>query len=330
MKLKDIIENIWRQKILGLFFIIALTLWYMTKLSGSYTTDIIIPIELVTEKESGEWIENPLIKVKANCQSDGRTILSYRMNLTNSIQVPVSKLVIDKKSKYQYSIELESLARAIQSQTKELNINYINDTVPTFNLAETNTKKVPIISDINISYAAQHMNPTGKIILGFDSVTVKAPSIILDTINSIRTIEVWYKNLNHPVKSDIALLIPDNIVSDHTKVPYEINVERCTQYKFTIDVASSKPARHEYSGRTIFQQIVAEKNSLTVIPKQVTIFLNMPLSADTKKNDIKAYVDYNSRSSSPIYDVKLDHLPEGSEIIAIEPRVVNVYKNIKD
>lgn len=310
MKIKKLYETIWRLRVLSLFLVVAFFLWYIIKLSGSYTTEISIPFKILSDGENDKWIENPDFSITANCQTDGKTILSYKHNLGTTIDIPISKLNLKRVSQYGYQVDNGSLLRALQTGTNDLNINYIKDTNIVINLSSGSSKKVPIVTYTDITYAQQYMNTNGKIIYRYDSVEIRAPKIILDTINCIKTKTIKYHNLDHSINSSIDFIIPDNVICKYNKLPYAINVERCAQYKYTVEIFSNY-----------------YHNNITIVPKYVTLFLNIPLSSKIDENKIKAYIDFPAQNSSSHYVVKLKGTPKGSEIIAMEPKYVDVFWN---
>lgn len=329
MDYKSFFKTIWRQKSLGIFIFMAVVLWYLNKLSEDYSAYIEIPIRIVSDPSSDKWVENPDFTVTAHCQTEGRTIMAYRSGAASTLYIPLDHLSAEKIDEYSYVIDNYSLGNYIKSQRMDLKINHIDDVTRTIRISKPSEKKVPVISDITATYAPEHMNTAGNIILGFDSVILEAPAIILDTIENIRTETIVHRNLSGSIEANARLVIPENVKCSNRKVPYEIPVDRYTQYKIKTKVLKSAPSfigKHS-GGRGLHWSNYNGK--LVIIPDEVTIFINLPMGARTKEKDIVAFIDFNKHNDNPKYEVQLSGVPNGSEIVAIEPRMVNVFKDIK-
>jgi len=329
MKNKNLFKTIWQQKSLGIFILVAFLLWYSYKMSYDYTVNLEIPVRITSDPESGKWIENPDFTVKAHCQTNGSIIMAYRSGAVSRLSIPVSYLSIKKIDNYSYEIDNNTLSHYIQTQEKELNIISIEDVSRRIRISKASKKNVPIRYDIEASYATEHMNTAGKVILEFDSVTIEAPQIILDTIKEIRTEKIVHEKLSSTVEAKAKLLLPANVFCNKEKVPYKIPVDRFTQFKFKTKVKTSAPTIIGYhsGGSGIHWSNYSGK--LTVIPDEVIVFVNLPMSAKTKEKDITAYIDFNKNKESSKYEVHLSGIPKGSAIVAIEPRMVDVFRDIE-
>lgn len=297
-------------------------------MSDTYSTDVDIPVSIISDPESGKWIEDPNMLVKVHCMTDGMTILSYKYGVS-SLSIPISYLTLRKVDGYTYEIDNNTLSRYIQTQLKELSINHIEDISRTIKISKASDKRVPIKPDITATYATQHMNTAGKIILEFDSVTIRAPQIILDTINSICTEKIIHNDLSTSIKANADLIIPDNTYCKYSEIRYEIPVDRFTQFKFKAKVHSSAPSIIGYlsGGSGIHWNRYSGK--VTTIPEEVTVFVNLPMSAKSKEKNIVAYIDFDKDNKDSKYEVQLSGIPKGSEIVAIEPRIVDAFKDIR-
>ena len=312
MKYSDISKKIWEQRTFIVFLVIAILLWFIIQLSKQYTTDIIIPVKVTSGYNEVKWMNDTRFNIKANCSSDGQTILSYKLGMRPTVGINLSELNnIRHTSGNKYTIEIRDFARAIQNHLSSAKINALLDTSYNIFLYDIEEKVIPIKSNIIVSYASQYMSPLGKVKLEYDSITVKASSSILDTLAYIETEQAIYRNVDKQISSSINLIIPENVYPSISKIRFDIDAERFTQYKIDLNIES------------------LQDKDITMIPNYVSAYMNIPINSHINNGQLKAYIEYNPDSGTNRYEVKIKGIPDESEIIAIEPKYINIFKEEK-
>ena len=131
-----------------------------------------------------------------------------------------------------------------------------------------------------------------------ESILVRGPREILDTLKFIYTKPIELKNLSHTVKRDVDLVILPELKSELDEVMVQINVEQYTEAKFEIPIS-----------------IINQPDSLLIktFPAKVKVTCRVGLSQFSKLNNssFNAVADFTQRTGIIAkLRVILDKVPE--------------------
>lgn len=305
--------TIWKQRVIIAFVLVALVLWYVSRLSHQYTTQIPIDIEIVTDFKSDVWIEECNMTIDATVKSDGRLLLFYQLGAIPRVKIDASQLKFNKtETPYQYTMDPVSLRRALQNNITDMTINFVNDSLNTVTLARMMQKRLPLKNNITLKCKRQYM-VVGGVKLSFDSIDVKAPQIILDTLNSIPTKPLHLSKLVSSISGTVALVIPDNVLTVRNQVNYRAEITGFTEMQFHLPITVQNMPRN---------------TNASIIPNHTTIKVRVPLDKFSRAIRPYATINYNyidSDRRSTMFPVKIDSLPKGADLIFMDPQFVEPF-----
>lgn len=321
------------QKMFLLFILLAAVMKFIYKLNGTYTTEITIPVEFVVDYESNIWIENDSYEVNVTAQGRGSTLLFYKLGFEQKVSIPLSSITtkvternyslsenyLTKESKptisnFQRTIDQASLLSALSRSIKDLMILQVISNNIELNISPMAQVKLPIISNIEASCQRQYMQ-VGNIKLSSDSITVKAPMIILDTLKSIATEQLKLHSLKKPEHGSVELIIPQGVISPRHSIEYWIDVKGYTEFDFTLPVIVKN---------------VPDSMQCITIPSEVTVTTIVPLESLELIESMAApvasvnYEDLNKNLSLTLR-VSVDSLEYGMEVRSITPSYVEPF-----
>lgn len=293
------------QKILVFLFFVALSalIWFFNALGKNYSTFISFPVRY-TNIPSNKVLTNDLpnrLLLKVNAK--GNIILKYKLRSNiNPVVFDVKSFASERSSDGDINSFhiLTSLTRdRLQSQLDgEVQITDIEPDTLFFELAETTSKKVPVIPEVNISLQKQYMQK-GDIQTSPDSVLISGPAKIIDTIQYVRTQELVLNNITDTVRKSIDIVSIPSINYALEEVNIMIFVERFTESELKI------PIRVNNLPDTI---------QLKTFPRQVTTTFKVGLSDYQKISQemFRAVVNFDSTlliNPPNKLDVKLEKYP---------------------
>lgn len=300
-----------------IFLVIAALLWYVTKLGYRYTTEIPLAVEVTNDFSSRLWIDQPRHTVHCRAEGVGSKLLSHKLRMADRLVIPMSQLTLVPVSGSDelFRIDKTTLTGALAAAGKELRILEILDTALTIRVSPVETRRLAILSRIDIDPAPQHM-PVGHPRFHPDSVDARGPRSLLDTLSGIYTRPRQIRDAQGLLSGHIELIPPSGILLSERQTDYRIEVVPYTQC--TLDL----PVRIDHLGK---------QTQAIVLPGRVRVTLNVPLRdyERIREEQLHAYVDYLDavRQPSGRSEVRLhpDSLPAGTEILRIEPQDVETF-----
>lgn len=306
---KKLLKRIYDQRFTILFIVLASLLWFSNRLNRRFTSEIPIDIEIVEDFNSNVWLENHKLTYQVNCEADGRLLMLAKIGLLPTIKVNSSTLRYIPRDTYVSTIDPNSLKHAIQQKLTDVTINYITDSLNPITISPLAEKVLPIKSDIVVSCKRQHMI-VGGIMLYSDSITVKAPQIILDTMNFVRLEHYEKHEVGSSFQSVVDLVLPENVLAQQTSVGFRVEVAPFTE----VDVNLPIEVRN-----------LTANSTATIVPSQTNLKVRVPLDKYTDDINVHAVVDLNKKRKSNLYEVLIDSLPYGAKIIMIDPQFVEPF-----
>lgn len=298
-----------------IFLVISALLWYITQLGYRYTTEIPLSVEVTNDFSSRLWIDQPRTTIHCRAEGVGSKLLAHKLHLADRLVIPMSQLTLVPvpESDELFRIDKTSLTGALAASGKELRILEILDTALTIRVSPVETRRMAILSRIDILPARQHM-PIGQPRFRPDSVDVRGPRSLLDSLSGIYTRPRRISDAQGTLSGHIELTPPAGTLLSERQTDYRIDIVPYTQH--TLDL----PVRIEH---------LEKQTQAIVIPGRVRVTLNVPLRdyERIREEQLHAYVDYRDALHQPSgrSEVRIDSLPLGTEILRIEPQDVETF-----
>ncbi|MDE5945260.1 MAG: hypothetical protein K2G93_06735 [Rikenella sp.] len=297
------------------FLLIAALLWYGDKLGDRYTTEVVLPVEVQNDFSSRLWIEDPLGDVTCRAEGVGSKLMAYKMRMGERITIPMSQLTLIpvRGSKQTFRVDKNSLTGALAGSVKDLRIHEILDTAFTINVSPVELRRMALRSRIEVETARQYMS-VGGVRLDPDSVDVRGPRAVLDTMEAVFTRPRHYAEVKTTVSGRIDLEQPDGILLSTKQAAYRAEVVPFTQHTLEL------PVRVEN---------IPSGMMATIVPSRVRVVVNVPLRdyERIREERLHAYVDYTSvrKEQSGKCAVRIDSLPAGTQVVRVEPQFVEPF-----
>lgn len=308
---KDWIKKIVNQRVTIFFIVISGLLWYLNRLNRRFTTEIPVDIEIIDDYNSKVWIENRELTYTINCEADGRLLTIAKMGLLPQIKVYSSTLRYIPRDGYVNVIEPNSLKHAIQQKFNNVNVNYIIDSLNEVVVSPLVERNLPLKGNIEIYCKRQYMI-VGQIDFSFDSVLIKAPKIILDTMQYIATERYEKKEAKSTIRSSVDLILPKNILAQKDEVSFTAQIAQYTEIVVDLPINVKN---------------LPYGNHATVVPSHTKVGARVPLYSFSKEIELKASIDLSQKRSSTLFEVAIDSLPNGAKLIFVEPQFVEPFLN---
>lgn len=298
------------------FLVISALLWYGDKLSENYSTRATIPVKIQNDFSANMWIEEPQILVNCQVEGAGTTLLSYKIKFGDKLTIPMSQLdlISIPGEERKFRIDRSSLRSALSAAAKEIRITQVLDSANYIHVSPVEVRKMPIQSQIEVYPAKQYMQ-VGKITFSPDSVEVRGPKVILDSIQGIRTKEKSYTDTKSSISGTIALEPVNGVMASHSETEFNIRISSYTQSTLELPV-----------------RIINLPDTLQgiTVPAQVKVTVNVPLNDyDRLREDgLSAYIDYRQirgGHAGKQYVIQVDSLPGGTEVVRINPQLAEPF-----
>lgn len=304
----------------SIFLLISTTFWILNALSDEYLAVISYPVEFSEFPEGkvlvGDLPENMQFRVKGK----GFALLQYKFfPIIQPLEIDLNEIKLKKLSsenEFDYFILTRSLDQQIEKGIKsDISVLSIQPDTLFFKFASVITKKVPVKSNLKLSFEKQYML-SGPVVSVPDSVNITGPKSILDTIFFVYTSENSFRNLNDPIERNVAIEKIENVTLSEKRVNVIINVEKYTEAKLEIPIDVIN---------------MPDSIDLVILPEKIAINYKVVLSKYNKINasQFQAVVDYNdiNFSISNKLKVKLSKFPK--EIFAADYTPKNIEYIVK-
>ncbi|PKQ63343.1 CdaR family protein [Labilibaculum manganireducens] len=226
------------------FFVgIATIFWFLNALGKEYTTTVHYPVRYINLPQNKVLTNKLPEKLALKVNAYGFDLIRYKIStafLSNPFDVGFyTNNRIENRTLQTYSLAtaqiMSRFERDLSSSIKLVSIS--PDTIR-FEFSPIVEKKVPIKSNVSSSFEQQFMLDEA-ISLEFDSVVVKGPSSILDSIDFVETEELVLTNLHKTVKKKVSLKQIEGLEFDQQKVEITVPVEQFTEEKVTVPIKVS-------------------------------------------------------------------------------------------
>mgnify|MGYP001565020128 FL=1 len=289
------------------FLLLSFTFWTSTKLSNTY---------IVEESFSIIWINIPngIIPFSENQQmnvsisASGIEILIYRL-INKSINISLSQADFSREKGL---VDLRDQEFFIQKQFFEnTKLNILNPLFLEFKFSRLEEKVFTVVPQIEINLRAGYLIDSSLKVTP-DSILVRGPKSILDTLNSIQSESIIADDLYENFRKKISLRSIPEIQLSESKVTVEVAVSRYTEKEFLLNV--------EVINLPLGTRV-------KLFPPKAKVRVTLPLSVlrTIKASDFNLVVDYNNifKDAEKKLNLIMVRRPSSVKKVILEPKKVN-------
>lgn len=297
------------------FLILSAAMWYLNKLSHTYTSNIVIPVNIVNDFNSKQMLIEKTNFITCQVESEGHRLLNRKVfSKLRKIDIPSNELnfINVEDTPYTMKIDIESLANALRKRLTPIKLLAVKTGNIYVTSSKTVTKKLPILSAIEVD-TKQNFRVISDIDLSPDSIIVRGVKPIVDTMTGIMTLKKSFLRVDRSLSGIIGLEQIEGVTYSTNEVNYNIDVETFTEMEFELPVKIKN---------------CPDSLSATILPEAAKIKLNVNRRNFNfiKQGNISLYIDYKDSQTnlSNKFRVYCSSLPHGVKIMSIYPTYVDV------
>lgn len=248
-------------------YLIALTMWFIVNLNGTFNVTVKMPIELAGLPSDKALTDNLPEYVEVDLTGTAFPLIGI---YNNPPKVPIS---VDAKS-----VNLFNQIRQKMSSVQEIEVTKVDPMLIQVNLENRITKKIPVILPVDVAFTSRH---------GFISEPMLTPDSIevSGAESQIRGLNEWViqdtlklKSVKKDINSVIALENTNPLVHTNVnEVKYSAEVSEFTESEVNILIKAKDIPRGE---------------SIVFNPASVTIKYDVPLKYYSEVASLRPYEVY--------------------------------------
>jgi hypothetical protein len=253
-------------------------LWLILQFTKTHKVDYEISI-ILSEIPVKEVLSDNQIKLSTTIEQTGFTLFKKQFS-ENSISLPVSAL---QKKDSAYVFQSSLFVAQIASELK-LSLDHFSINTKDFGIPFTikSSKKIPLVTNVNIGYAKSFASYVG-LQIDRDSIKIAGPTDVISAISSIETEEVTLDELRKDKSGKLKLMKPfsDVVILEFENVNYNIEVEKFTEQSFSLPIELKN---------------TPENYNVLLIPERVTVKFQSSLEdmENISEEDFQIECDFNS------------------------------------
>ena len=296
-----------RLKFFLFFVLLSFTFWISTKLSNTYTLDQSFLINWINVPE-GIVMHSNNKQIKASITANGIDILIYRL-FNKPLDISLEEARFDSKIG---EINIENQQFLIQNQFfGNTKLNFIIPTSLDFNFSILDAKVVAVVPNVQINLRAGYLSDTPIKIVP-DSILVRGPKSILDTLGSIRSKYIKLDDVYESISKKISLKLIPEIQLSELSTNINLSVSRYSEKEFTLAIGLIN---------------IPKGIRVKLFPPKAKIRVTLPLSVlrTIDASDFNLVVDYNDiikKDSEKLELIMIEQPPSIKKII-FDPERVN-------
>lgn len=199
-------------------FVLSLCLWLMVNLSRDYNLSVNLPIQLGNMPEDRALTEELPEFATVSISGEGWKLINIYNN-----PPPIFVDVTENE------INLYDQVREQMNANPDLNVQKVQPLILSLDMEEKISKKVPVISNLNISFEDQY-DFTGDPVFEPDSVVIAGAASILRNIDGWETVEEELDGVDENIATTIALKQPQQLISvSPAEITYRAEVAQFTE-----------------------------------------------------------------------------------------------------
>ncbi len=289
------------------FVLLSFTFWISTKLSNTYTVDQSFSINWINVPE-GIILHSNNKKIKASITASGIDILIYRLiNKSLNISLEQGKFGIKVGD-----VSIENQQFSIQNQFFEnTKLNFITPTSLDFDFSILDEKVIAVVPNVQINLRAGYLSDAPIKIIP-DSILVRGPKSILDTLGLIKTKYIEVEDVYESLIKTISLQLIPEIQLSESSANIKLSVSRHSEKEFTLGIGLIN---------------IPKGIRVKLFPPKAKIRATLPLSVlrTVKASDFNLVVDYNDiekKDSEKLQLIMIEQPPSIKKLI-FDPERVN-------
>tara|TARA_B100001057_G_scaffold427477_1_gene452253 strand:+ start:156 stop:1118 length:963 start_codon:yes stop_codon:yes gene_type:complete len=296
-----------RLKFFLFFVLLSFTFWISTKLSNTYTLDQSFLINWINVPE-GIVMHSNNKQIKASITANGIDILIYRL-FNKPLDISLEEARFDSKIG---EINIENQQFLIQNQFfGNTKLNFIIPTSLYFDFSILDAKVVAVVPNVQINLRAGYLSDTPIKIVP-DSILVRGPKSILDTLGSIRSKYIKLDDVYESISKKISLKLIPEIQLSELSTNINLSVSRYSEKEFTLAIGLIN---------------IPKGIRVKLFPPKAKIRVTLPLSVlrTIDASDFNLVVDYNDiikKESEKLELIMIEQPPSIKKII-FDPERVN-------
>lgn len=285
------------------FLLLATFFWILTKFSKQYVATTIATINYVNVPESGLITEDSPRQISFDMSTSGFEFLYFNLKRP-SIEIDVSRY--HNSGDKEVFIPKTDLIKLISSHfNTNLAVRNLSMDMLMVKLDAIVTKKVPVVAKVDFAYK-DGFKALDSVLTIPDSVSVAGPSVFLEAIDFVETVDISEKNIDKSISRKTAIRSFKDLKTSVTpkEVIVSVQVAEFSQKEMTIPIEVIN---------------APEETVVKLIPNIVTITFGVPVEdfIGITEQDFKVVCDYAERNSEENFMIpKIVESPD--EVINIE------------
>lgn len=290
-----------------LFFLLFSSLiWMIVQFSQQYTEILVIPV-VYENYPQDKLIEEKGNNLEIRVQQSGFQ-LAWLKTFKPKVPIDLAELPYDStylrynllENHYDLVKEIPIDLNKAEFLEKEIRIPY----------HMKDTKKVPIVSQIDIKYAPGYSSEE-KLILMTDSIQISGTQANLDSISEVYTKPLKLENVKSDLLEQIKLEEPENIVLYQGEIYFKLEVEKFTEKQMNIPVeVTNAPPNIEVS----------------LYPAEVTVNFKVDLDKYRQVDELDFVIVCNYKDlerNTDFFIPKVIEKPDYIQNLRISPRTID-------
>lgn len=289
------------------FLLLSFTFWTSTKLSNTYTVEESFSI-IWTNIPNGIIPSSENEQMNVSISASGIEILIYRL-INKSINISLSQADFSREKGL---IDLRGQEFFIQKQFFEnTKLNILNPLFLEFKFSRLEEKVFAVVPQIEINLRAGYLIDSSLKVTP-DSILVRGPKSILDTLNSIQSESIIADDLYENFRKKVSLRSIPEIQLSESKVTVEVAVSRYTEKEFLLNVE-------------VINLPLGTRVKLFPPKAKVRVTLPLAVLRTIKASDFNLIVDYNNifKDAEKKLDLIMIRRPSSVKKVILEPKKVN-------
>jgi hypothetical protein len=301
--------------VFSFFLLVSAVFWFFNALNREYYTDLTIPVKYVNLPENKLPVGSTKDYVKVNISAYGYQVMDYKASTINPVIIDMKQTMLQSLSrdKNKRFFILTSTIRDDISKILGPNfrINSISPDTLYIDLLRVLTKKLPVKRNFSLEFRKQFAL-SDSIEFNPDTVIIKGPESILDTVHAIYTQETSFRDLHDSSWFEIPLQEIRGTQLSHNMVNCRIAVEEFTELEFKLPVfILNEPIGY----------------SVKLFPSEIRLLFNVGFSKykNITPDQFKLTVDYFEleKAGNSRVIIKIDQKPEHISSIRLIPQSVD-------
>ncbi|WP_321282520.1 YbbR-like domain-containing protein [Marinifilum fragile] len=230
------------KKLLVYLFFVGLStiFWFLNALSKEYTTSINYPVYYINFPENKVLTNDLPKKLSLRVNAYGFDLLRYKLStafLSNPFDVnKYTNKRIEGSSLNNYTLLTSNIKERIEKELSTgIRLEAISPDTIRFQFSPILEKKVPVVLDLKLNYEQQFMKG-GAILPEFDSILVKGPQSLIDSIHIAKTELLELSGLKKDTKKEVDFEKIEGVSFSPKKLTVNIPVERFTEANKNVSI----------------------------------------------------------------------------------------------